>query len=150
MPPRKDFIENQRKQIANRLEELRPAHEEYLTLLDAQQALDSLKAPTSRGTSGGATRAGRGRVSRRPAPDGRRRGPGRPPGRGVARRRVARRRGANTRAEQALRLISSNPGITVAEIARRLGMRQNYLYRVMAQLQKEGKVRRRQRGYHSS
>jgi DNA-binding IscR family transcriptional regulator len=38
----------------------------------------------------------------------------------------------------------------VPEIADKLGIRQNYLYRVMAQLQRQRKVRRRQRGFHAA
>jgi hypothetical protein len=101
-----------------------------------------------------------------------RRGPGRPPGSGRAttrrstqargrgraaagtRRRAAssngRRRGGRaggTRADQALRLIKANPGITVPQIADRMGIRQNYLYRVTAGLQKQGSVKRRGSGF---
>jgi DNA-binding IscR family transcriptional regulator len=47
-------------------------------------------------------------------------------------------------------LIRANPGITVPEIAGKLGIRQNYLYRVMAALQRQRKVRRRQRGFHAA
>lgn len=155
MPPRTDFLEKQRKQIASRLQELRPLHEEYLTLLNAQEALDSVKSPRRRNqsaTRGGQTRtrATRGRATRGQAGRGRKRGPGRPPGRPKARARGGRRGTGQTRADQALSLIAANPGITVPEIAGKLGIRQNYLYRVMAQLQRQRKVRRRQRGFHAA
>jgi predicted HTH transcriptional regulator len=83
--------------------------------------------------------------------DGRegRRGPGRPRGsgsNGVTRRR--RRRRGGTRAEQAVKLISENPGINASEIARRLGIKPNYMYRVLTELQNEGKVRKEGRAYH--
>lgn len=142
MPPRTDFLTQQRRQIDARLEQLRPAHEEYLTLLEAKQALEGLKPPA-------ATKA--------------RRGPGRPPGSGRARRRTAartpsangrrrprragRRRAGNTRADQALALIKSNPGISVPQIAERMAIRQNYLYRVTAALQKSGSVKRKGQGF---
>ena len=142
MPPRTDFLTQQRRQIEARLEQLKPAHEEYLTLLEAKQALEGLKTPSS-------------------AP--RRRGPGRPPGSG-RRRRVAtarakpangrrrarrggRRRAGGTRADQALELIKANPGIGVPQIADRMGIRQNYLYRVTAALQKGGSVKRQGQGF---
>src|SRR6059058_1004064 len=132
MPPRTDFLTQQRRQIEARLEQLKPAHEEYLTLLEAKQALEGLKTPSS-------------------AP--RRRGPGRPPGSGRRRRaatspaprpangrrrarRGGRRRAGGTRADQALELIKANPGMGVPQIADRMGIRQNYLYRVTAALQK--------------
>jgi sugar-specific transcriptional regulator TrmB len=81
--------------------------------------------------------------------DGRqgRRGPGRPrraTGSGTRRRR--RRRGG-TRADQAVKLIQQNPGITASEIARKMSIQPNYLYRVLGDLQKEGKVKKSGRSY---
>jgi hypothetical protein len=73
-----------------------------------------------------------------------RRRPGRPRGSGGGRRR---RRGG-TRADQAVKIVSENPGITASEVAKRLKIKPNYLYRVMGDLQKEGRVRKRGRGYH--
>jgi transposase-like protein len=73
-----------------------------------------------------------------------RRRPGRPRGSTATRRR---QRGG-TRADQAVKLVGSNPGITASEIAKRMRIKPNYLYRVMGDLQKEGRVRKRGRGYH--
>ena len=73
-----------------------------------------------------------------------RRRPGRPKGSGRGRRR---RRGS-TRADQAVKIITENPGITASEIAKQMKIKPNYLYRVMGDLQKERKVRKRGRGYH--
>jgi hypothetical protein len=144
MPPRTDFLTQQRRRIDARLQELKPAHEEYLTLLEAKQALDGVKSPS--------------RVGRPPG----RRGPGRPPGSGrkrattrarsangrrKPRRTATRRRSGGTRADQALQLINSNPGMTVPQIADRMGIRQNYLYRVTAALQKQGSVKRKGQGF---
>jgi hypothetical protein len=70
-----------------------------------------------------------------------RRGPGRP--RGSRRRR---RRGAN-RADQALEAVRAKPGITGSEIAAKLGIKPNYVYRLMGELTKEGKVRKSGRSY---
>jgi predicted HTH transcriptional regulator len=82
--------------------------------------------------------------------DGRqgRRGPGRPRGSraGATTRRRRRRRGG-TRADQAVKLIQQNPGITAAEIARRMSIQPNYMYRVLGDLQKEGKVKKSGRSY---
>ncbi len=79
--------------------------------------------------------------------DGRqgRRGPGRPRG-SAAGTRTRRRRGG-TRADQAVRLIKQNPGITASEIARKMSIQPNYLYRVLGELQKEGKVKKSGRSY---
>jgi hypothetical protein len=75
-----------------------------------------------------------------------RRRPGRPRGsRGGSTRR--RRRGG-TRADQAVKLVQANPGITASEIAREMKIKPNYLYRVLGELQKEGKVSKRGRKYH--
>jgi DNA invertase Pin-like site-specific DNA recombinase len=78
--------------------------------------------------------------------DGRegRRGPGRPRGSTTARRR--RRRGG-TRADQAVKIIAANPGVSASEIAKQMRIKPNYLYRVLADLQKEGRVRKSGRSY---
>jgi transposase-like protein len=73
-----------------------------------------------------------------------RRRPGRPPGSGRARRR---RRGG-TRGDQAVKIVGDNPGISASEVAKRMKIKPNYLYRVMGDLQKEGRIRKRGRGYH--
>lgn len=80
-----------------------------------------------------------------------RRGPGRPKGStaaaGSGGRRRRRRRG-DTRADQALKLVSESPGITASEIAERMKIKPNYLYRVLAELEQEGRVRKDGRAYH--
>jgi hypothetical protein len=74
-----------------------------------------------------------------------RRGPGRP--RGAAGRRRGR---GSTRADQAVRIIKANPGITVSELGRKMKLNHpNYLYRVLPDLQKEGRIKRRGKGYHA-
>jgi predicted HTH transcriptional regulator len=74
-----------------------------------------------------------------------RRRPGRPRG-STTRRRRGRRGG--TRAEEAVKIVSANPGITASQIAAEMKIKPNYLYRVMADLQKQGRVSKRGRGYH--
>jgi DNA invertase Pin-like site-specific DNA recombinase len=76
-----------------------------------------------------------------------RRGPGRPRGSTAAPRRRRRRRGG-TRADQAVKLVTTNPGISASEIAKQMRIKPNYLYRVLAELEKEGKVRKDGRAYH--
>jgi hypothetical protein len=126
-----DFLTEKRQEIDNRLKELRPLYEEYLQLEKAQEALTGVDQP-------------------------RRRGPGRPPGStnratsGNGRRR-RRRRSGGTRADQALQVVRQNPGITVSELGEKLGVTQkNYLYRVMANLQEDGAVRKDGKGFHAS
>ncbi|MGA9371921.1 MAG: hypothetical protein WBV53_08735, partial [Solirubrobacterales bacterium] len=63
-------------------------------------------------------------------------------------RRRRRRRGS-TRADQAVKLISENPGITVSELGKKMSLNHpNYLYRILPDLQKEGRIRREGSGYH--
>lgn len=77
-----------------------------------------------------------------------RRGPGRPKGSGTTKRAVSRRRRrGGTRAEQALKLLAEKPGATVSDIATGLNIKPNYVYRVMHELQREGHVRKKGRGY---
>ena len=151
MPPRTDFLTKQRQQIEARLRELQPAHEEYLTLLEARDALAGVK-PGTTGPGPGRPPARRG-----PGRPPTRRGPGRPPGSGrkttarkaTKRKTATRRRRSGTRGDQALELIKQNPGISVSDIANRMGIRQNYLYRVTQELQKQRLVRRRNGGFHA-
>jgi hypothetical protein len=98
----------------------------------------------------------------RSALTGGRRGPGRPRSstrtrtqpttrRTTARRRPGRPRGrsrSGTRANQALELVRSTPGITIPQIAEKMGIEPNYLYRVMPRLATDGQVRREGQGWH--
>lgn len=81
---------------------------------------------------------------------GRRRGPGRPRGSrsraGTGTRR--RRRRGGTRADQAVKMVGAEPGISAGQIAKRMRIAPNYMYRVMGELEKEGRVRKEGRGYH--
>ena len=81
-----------------------------------------------------------------PGRAGRRR-PGRPRG---ARTRRRRGRRGGTRADQAVKLVSENPEITASEVAKRMRIKPNYVYRVMGELQKDGRVRKQGRGYSAT
>jgi hypothetical protein len=77
-----------------------------------------------------------------------RRGPGRPRGSGRkagAPRRRRRRKG--TRADQAVKLVEGSPGISASEIAKTMKIKPNYLYRVLGDLEKEGRVKKKGRKY---
>ena len=116
-----DFLAEKRAEIDQRLKELRPLHEEYLKLERAKAALDGVDAPR-RGRPRGSTSTG-----------------------GTRRRR--RRRGS-TRGDEALALLRQNPGATVSELARMMNISPpNYLYRVMANLQSDGAVKKQGKGY---
>lgn len=82
-----------------------------------------------------------------------RRGPGRPRGSakkattaGAPRRRRKRRGG--TRADQAVKLIEGQPGISASDVAKTMKIKPNYLYRVLGDLEKEGRVSKKGRQYY--
>ncbi len=131
-----DFLTEKRTEIEQRLEELRPLHAEYTRLERARAALDGVDDQSG---GGGAPRR------RGAATAG---GPRRRPANGRRRPSAGRSRRTGGRAGETLELVRQNPGITVAEIADRLGMKQrNYLYRIMANLQSEGAVEKQGRGF---
>ena len=85
-----------------------------------------------------------------------RRLPGRPRGRakaaasgstssGTGRKRRGRRGG--TRADQAVKLIEKQPGISASDVAKTMKIKPNYLYRVLGDLEKEGRVKKDGRNY---
>ncbi|HEY2283718.1 MAG TPA: hypothetical protein VGH60_09240 [Solirubrobacteraceae bacterium] len=65
-----------------------------------------------------------------------------------AKRRAGRRKGSGTRAAQALSFVQGQPGITIPELAAKMGIKQNYLYRVLPALEQEGKLSKKGRGWH--
>jgi transposase-like protein len=84
-------------------------------------------------------------------PRGSGRGPGRPPKAATssaAAPRKRRRRRGGTRADQAVKLVEQNPGISASDIAKSMSIKPNYLYRVLGELEKEGRVSKKGREYH--
>ena len=128
-----DFLEEKRKEISQRLKELRPLVEEYHRLEAAEQALSGVGTSTSTTTTRAAGIPPKRRQQRAKAPGTRRRG---------------RPKGSGTRANQALDLVKARPGITIPELAEAMGIKQNYLYRVMPGLADDGKVTKSGRGWH--
>jgi hypothetical protein len=122
-----DFLEEKKREIAERLTELRPSVEEYERLEGALRALGGV----------GATRA----PAARPASRRRRASGG-----GTGKR--GRPRGTGSRANQTLELVRANPGITIPQLAENMGIKQNYLYRVLPGLEQDGLVRKEGRGWH--
>ncbi len=78
------------------------------------------------------------------------RGPGRPRGSGskggAPKKRRRRRKG--TRADQAVGLVEGSPGISASDIAKQMKIKPNYLYRVLGDLEKEGRVKKKGRQYY--
>jgi hypothetical protein len=146
-----DFLDQKRDEIIKRLRELGPLVDEYHRLEAASSALEGVTGARNAGS----------RTTRR-------RGPGRPRGsrtstraaattavttrtsrRRATGRRPGRRRGSGARAAQTLELVEAQAsGITIPELAEKMGIKQNYLYRVLPGLQKEGKVRKRGRTWY--
>jgi hypothetical protein len=127
-----DFLDEKRKEIQARLNELKPYVEEYQLLQAADQALGGISNGTTSAPTAAPASARRSRRSSGDSGGGRR---GRP-------------KGGGTRAAQALDLVRETPGITIPELAEAMGIQQNYLYRVMPGLAEEGKVTKSGRGWH--
>jgi len=150
-----DFLDEKRQEIAKRLQQLQPLVDEFRRLESAAAALAGV------GVSAANAATRRGRTARR--------GPGRPRASaagsrtatatrtkkakttrraaGTTTRRAGRRKGSGTRAAQALQFVKGQPGITIPELAAKMGIKQNYLYRVLPGLEQEGKVTKRGRGW---
>jgi DNA invertase Pin-like site-specific DNA recombinase len=73
--------------------------------------------------------------------------PGRPRGSGAKKAGAPRRRRKGTRADQAVALVEGNPGISASDIAKSMKIKPNYLYRVLGDLEKEGRVSKKGRQY---
>ncbi|MFP5363089.1 MAG: helix-turn-helix domain-containing protein [Thermoleophilia bacterium] len=128
-----DFLDEKRSEIGARLKELKPLVEEYRRLEAAAAALDGV--PQQNGNAPSARRA-----PTRAASTATRRA------RGTGRR--GRPKGSGTRGAEALKLVREKPGITIPEIAEQMGIKQNYLYRVLPGLAEDGLVRKDGRGWH--
>jgi hypothetical protein len=145
-----DFLQLKRNEINKRLAELKPLVEEYERLQAAEAALGSVS-----GNRSATQPARRGSAQTR-------RGPGRPRKSGVAAAAVSpvarrgrtgqarrgRPKGGGKRAVEALKHITAQPGITVSELAAKMGIKQNYLYRVLPTLEQAGSAVKRGRGWH--
>jgi hypothetical protein len=118
-----NFLDEKRKEIDARLRELRPLVDEFHRLEKASAALAEV---------GNGSRTTRRRGS----------------GGGGGRRRRGRPRGSGTRSVQALELVRARPGITISELADAMKIKANYLYRVMPQLEADGQVKKRDKGWH--
>jgi hypothetical protein len=124
-----DVLSEIRNGLEKRLRELEPLIEEHAQV---RAALEALKGAGTRAERVAGTAAKRGRAA---VPSG------------VA-KRAGRPRGTGSRAQEALKLVHEHPGITIAEMAKRMKIKGNYLYRVLPQLEKDGKIKKGDKGYH--
>jgi len=120
-----DFLAEKHKEIQARLKELKPLVDEYNRLEAAERALAGVNSKPAAAPAR--------RRARASSPSSNRRG---------------RPKGSGTRAIQALELVRAKPGITIPELAEAMGIKQNYLYRVMPGLAQQGQVVRSGRGWH--
>jgi ribosomal protein S25 len=154
-----DFLDEKRQEITSRLKELKPLVDEFNRLEAAASALAGVIGSAASDAGAAATAV----VTRR-------RGPGRPRGSGrkkaaapkaapaakapapkaakPAKRRAGRRKGSGTRAAEARSFVQGQPGITIPELAAKMGIKQNYLYRVLPGLEQENKVEKKGRGWY--
>jgi hypothetical protein len=115
-----NFLEEKRSEIDARLKELKPLHDEYLTLQKAKQALDGVERPPRRAAT---QRKGR---------RGRQRGSG---GTSAKALKVIRENPGISVSQLARELKMRHP---------------NYLYRVLPQLESQGAVRKDGKGWHAT
>jgi hypothetical protein len=162
-----DFLDEKRQEISSRLKELRPLVDEFNRLEAAAAALAGVIGSAASDATSAASAAA--------ASVTRRRGPGRPRGsssrkkaakaaatataatpkaaapkaaKPAAKRRAGRRKGSGTRAAEARSFVQGQPGITIPELAAKMGIKQNYLYRVLPGLEQENKVEKKGRGWY--
>jgi hypothetical protein len=119
------LVDDVRRQMTERLKELKPLVDEYHQLEAVVRNLAEA-APPRRG------RRSRGRRRSTRPTNGRRRG---------------RPRGSGNRSAQALALVQAKPGITIPEMGKEMGITPNYLYRVLPELAKDGKVKKNGKGW---
>jgi hypothetical protein len=160
-----DFLDEKRREIDDRLAELKPLIDEYNRLEAAAAALAGVRgsapasrtatAPAAPATPAAPVRRGpgrpRGSKSRKTAASIRRAAaPAAPAAASTAtpRRRAGRRKGSGTRAAQALSFGKGQPGITIPELAAKMAIKQNYLYRVLPGLEQEKKIKKQGRGWY--
>jgi len=130
-----DFLQKTLKDIEARRRELAPLVEEYRQLEEAAAALQGVNGGSSPSRPTAAPAASR--------PARRRRASG---STGTGRR--GRPRGSGKRAQQALDLVAGQPGISIPELAKAMKIQPNYLYRVLPGLEKDGKVKKKDKGWY--
>jgi ribosomal protein S25 len=124
-----DVLSKIRSDLEKRLHELEPLIEEHAQV---RKALDALKS-----AGGHAEQTVKSAVQRTRSAQT-----------GTATKRRGRPRGTGGRAQEALKHVHTHPGITIGELAKRMKIKPNYLYRILPHLEREGKVRKRDKGYH--
>jgi sugar-specific transcriptional regulator TrmB len=133
MPPTTNAVDDARQLVEKRLVELNEERERL------ERALAELGGKVTRRSPG--RPRGRAKASAATATAT----PSSPSPSGSGRKRRKRRGG--TRADQAVNLIESQPGISASDVAKTMKIKPNYLYRVLGDLEKEGRVKKDGRNY---
>lgn len=141
-----DFLTQTREKMDARLAELKPLAEEYDRLRTATEALDAIGAAGSSGDSGTQSARATSAVTHTRASRATRRSEANGSGAGAAKRGRGRPKGSGNRGAEAVEIVTANPGIKIPQIAEIMGIKQNYLYRVLPSLAEEGKVEKTAEG----
>jgi hypothetical protein len=120
--------EDVRTRVLGRMEELQPLVEEYEELRRIAAAIEAEAAALDAAAALPRVRRAAPRRALRAS------GPG--------------RNGHGARSDQARKLIGEQPGVTVAELAKKMGIGTTYLYRLLPRLEREGVLRKQGQGYH--
>ena len=127
-----DFVDEKLREMEARLKELRPLVDEFHRLEAAVSALAGVSSSPKAAARAATPKKARAKRTAGSSGTGKR---GRP-------------KGSGTRGKEALALVSGRPGITIPELAEAMKINQNYLYRVLPGLAKDGLVRKDGRGWH--
>jgi hypothetical protein len=132
-----DFLDEKRKEILARMNELQPLVDEHGRLTAAAAALEGV--PASR--NGGSAPTPRAAATRR-------RSRSRATAKSANGNSRGRPKGTGTRAAEALAIVRAQPGVTIPKIAEEMGIKQNYLYRVLPGLAADNLVKKNGQGWH--
>jgi transposase-like protein len=126
MPPSNNVLDDARQLVEKRLAELNEERQRLERALAELGGKVTRRSPgRPRGRAKAATAAGTGKTTRK-----------------------RRRRRGGTRADQAVQLIEKQPGISASDVAKTMKIKPNYLYRVLGDLEKEGRVKKDGRQYY--
>jgi hypothetical protein len=125
-----DHIAKTRSNLVERRDELTPLVEEHAELEALIAAIgDAPKPAAKRGRPKAATVV-KAKTPKEPKA-------GKPKAEGASR---GRKKGSGKRGQEALEIIIGQPGITIPEMAAKMDIKQNYLYRVLPTLAEDGKI----------
>jgi hypothetical protein len=137
------LLEDFRSDITKRITELEPLVAEHAELLAADEALGAAFA----NGNGKPVAKPRASVAKSTVAKPATAAKAKPAGGTGKRGRPA---GSGNRANEVIALITVTPGLSIKDIAAKLKMKPNYLYRVLPGLEKDGKVVKREDGYHAA